>query len=86
MPCGAGCDRPLELDGRRALGRGAMSFTWSIHWAPRRSRRRVKTDAVVARTLAHLLRADLPSEAHPRHTSFNASCVTSATGCATVSR
>jgi transposase len=43
---------------------------------------RVKTDAVDARTLAHLLRSDLLR----RPTSLRASCVTCATCCATGSR
>src|SRR3954449_11402707 len=43
---------------------------------------RVKTDAVDARTLAHLLRTDLL----PEPTSLRASCASCATSCATASR
>ena len=56
----AGGDLRLGVAGRRCSSRRATSCTSRIRCARRRSRPRgVKTDAVDARTLAQLLRADL---------------------------
>src|SRR6266511_2919781 len=57
--------RPTAGNGSRSCSRTtATSYTLPIRSGPRRSPPRVKTDAVDARTLAQLLRADLLPEAY----------------------